>query len=196
MLKSERKQKFGHMLAKARCDVEKSQEYMALELDISRKTVSNWERGLSSPTLQQLTDWFEVLGLNPMKYIYSLMYPDLFDNIDILSDEELDNALVQLFSDMPPIIKRQLLFLFSAQHGSSPVAKMQEWIADLHTPIGARYNVANLVEINYYMAQEMGVLVCDNHVMPDMTLFHDSILQGRDATIKNQNGYIDRINKD
>ena len=93
---------------------------MALGLGVSKKTVQNWEKGISTPDLFQGSEWFRILGLNPLPYYLAFLYPDLFGDISpSKSDEELDLALHRLIDQATPMEKRQLLFLMAGKHGSS-----------------------------------------------------------------------------
>lgn len=47
----ERAKRFAKVWWKSRDDVGKSQEFMALSMGVSKKTIQNWEKGLSSPNL-------------------------------------------------------------------------------------------------------------------------------------------------
>ena len=55
----------------------KSQEYMSMELGIARKTVQNWEKGVSEPSLGQAIEWFKLLDINPLPYLFQVVYPDM-----------------------------------------------------------------------------------------------------------------------
>lgn len=50
-----------------------SQEYIALEMEVSRKTVWSWENGFSYPSMKQLFEWFKILNENPYPYLYSYL---------------------------------------------------------------------------------------------------------------------------
>ena len=65
---NERAKRFALMFSKSRAKMKKSQEFMALGLGVSKKTIQNWENGTSSPTFFQSSEWFRILGLNPMPY--------------------------------------------------------------------------------------------------------------------------------
>lgn len=58
----------------SRKEAGKSQEYMALELNVARKTVQNWEKGVTSPTIHQAKLWFAALGSSPIPYLVQELY--------------------------------------------------------------------------------------------------------------------------
>ena len=63
-----RKKRFAEIWWKSRADAGMTQERLAVELGVSRKTIQNWESGATSPSLYQGTEWFRALGLNPLPY--------------------------------------------------------------------------------------------------------------------------------
>lgn len=58
----------------SRKEAGRSQEYMALELNVARKTVQNWEKGVTSPTIHQAKLWFAALGSSPVPYLVQELY--------------------------------------------------------------------------------------------------------------------------
>lgn len=50
-------------LEKARKDKGFSQEFVARQLEVSRATVDNWEKGVTEPTLPMATKLAEILGV-------------------------------------------------------------------------------------------------------------------------------------
>ena len=74
----ERAKRFSKIWWQSRADSGKSQEYMALGLGVSKKTIQNWEKGITSPDLFQSSEWFRLLGLNPLHYYLEFLYPDAF----------------------------------------------------------------------------------------------------------------------
>ena len=85
--------RFSKIWWQSRADAEKSQEYMALGLGVSKKTIQNWEKGIAAPNLYQGIEWFQLLGLNPMHYYLEFLYPSLFGNkTDNDEDKKLEDA--------------------------------------------------------------------------------------------------------
>jgi DNA-binding XRE family transcriptional regulator len=77
--RAEKAKRFAEIWLKSRAEAGISQETMAMELEVSKKTIQNWERGLSSPSAFQVFEWFEVLGLNPIPYLLAYQYPQDID---------------------------------------------------------------------------------------------------------------------
>lgn len=123
----ERKQRFAKIWWKSRSDAKKSQEYMAIHLGISKRTVQNWERGVSSPDLFQSAEWFSLLGQNPLHYYFEYLYPSLYESPSSLNkDEDVEQRLLCLVKQMTPVEQKQLLYMVAGDHGSSICGQMQK----------------------------------------------------------------------
>ena len=186
----DRVSRFSKIWWKSRADADKSQEFMALGLGVSKKTVQNWEKGISAPDLFQGSEWFRILGLNPLPYYLAFLYPDLFGDISPdKSDEEINLSLHHLIDQATPIEKRQLLFLMAGKHGSSWYALLQMLTAHCHTSMQCRVGTARIVLDNYEMQQETGELVCTDNVLPDLDVLRNAIESGKSAAQQKRPGY-------
>lgn len=186
----QRIQRFAEMHYKARCKADKSQEYMAMELGVAKKTVQNWEKGISSPSFFQSLEWFRALGINPMPYYVSLIYPSASVDVDSgTDDEEIDKAFDEMMKNIPRSGKRALLFLFYGKHGSSPNAIMNMMLAHLHTPMQSRTLHARLISETYEMDEKLGNIVCPDNIRPNITALNKAIDSAKNATINKQNSY-------
>lgn len=186
----QRIQRFAEMHYKARCKADKSQEYMAMELGVAKKTVQNWEKGISSPSFFQSLEWFRALGINPMPYYVSLIYPSASVDVDSdTDDEEIDKAFNEMMKNIPRSGKRALLFLFYGKHGSSPNAIMNMMLAHLHTPMQSRTLHARLISETYEMDEKLGNIVCPDNIRPNITALNKAIDSAKNATINKQNSY-------
>ena len=107
--KSDRVKRFAQIWSLSRADTGKTQEYMANGLGVSKKTIQNWEKGASAPDLFEGSEWFRVLGINPLPYYLAFLYPWMFDGIKPDdNDEEIEQALLFLVKNMTQVEKRQL----------------------------------------------------------------------------------------
>ena len=183
-------QRFSRIWWKSRADAGKSQEYMAMGLGVSKKTIQNWEKGVSSPNLFQSAEWFELLGLNPLTYYLAFIYPWLFDTLSTESDDQnIEEILVTLIKDSTPKEKRELLYLMIGDHGSSWYSLLQMFTAHCHTTMKSRVAASRIILENFEMEKELGLLVCKENVMPDMQMLKYSISQGKNAVENNNYGY-------
>lgn len=178
----------GYYLQRSRWDCNKSQEYMAIEMGIARKTVQNWEKGISEPTLTQLLEWFEALKLNPMPYILRFFYHESYAE-ESADDKKTKNILINMIKDMPMRSVKQFLYVMDGNHGSSPRALLQMMNAHLQTPMKDRYNQARLIYDNYQIAKEKGMLTDSGEQQPDEEFLKKAIEEGRKSVITGDDEY-------
>lgn len=166
--------------------VGKSQEFMALSMGVSKKTIQNWEKGLSSPNLFQATEWFRVLGLNPIKYYMEFLYPNFFDKTSLDNESELNEKLNNLIKISSAKEKKELIYIMSGTHGSSWPALLQLFAMYCQISLQSRVIVAKIVLENYEMEEKMGRLVNSDKIKPDLELLKSAISICKAAT---KNGY-------
>lgn len=123
----------------------RSQEFMALELGLARKTVQNWEKGVSVPSIAQALQWFRVLEMSPLPYLFQYVYPEMEGLSGEDEDHRLREALHKLVDEIPVEGMRQLLYLFYGDHGSSPRAVMNMVTAHLQTPMHDRVTAGSVI---------------------------------------------------
>ena len=182
--------RFSRIWWKSRADAGLSQEDMAIGLGVSKKTIQNWEKGISAPDLFQGSEWFRLLGLNPMPYYLEFVYPTLFSDFSPdKSDAEIEDALIHLIRQASPKEKRELLFLMAGKHGSSLFALLQMFTAHCHTSMQCRVSTARNVLDNYEMQQETGELVCMDNVQPDLDILRRAVESGKQAAQRKAYGY-------
>lgn len=182
--------RFAQIWAASRADAGKSQEFMAKGLGVSKKTVQNWENGITAPDFFMGSKWFQVLGVNPMPYYLSFLFPDLFDGISPENDdEEIEKALISLIMNSTSAEKRELLFLMAGRHGSSWYSLLQMFTAHCHTSMQSRVNVARSILDNYEMESATGKLVCTENIAPDLQMLKNAIEEGKRSVMLGNSGY-------
>ncbi len=182
--------KISQVLKKSRKASGKTQDYIAKKLGVSKKTIQNWEKGITCPDLIQWEMWFKSLGQNPLPYYLSVQYPWLNEDItDINDDSKIEDDLAQLIHTMPTIEKKELLFLMSGLHGSSWYSLLQMFTAHCHTTMQSRVAAARIILENYEMESRTGEIVCKGQIMPDTRMLRHAINQGKQAAQNNQNRY-------
>lgn len=188
--RTSRVKRFSELHVKARLTAGKSQEYMALELGVAKKTIQNWEKGLSSPSFFQSLEWFRVLNTNPFPYYMSMFYPDKLSGIKPSDpDEKIEEAFNSLIQNISTNDKRALLYLYYGNHGSDPHSVIQLLLAHLHLPMSLRINDACNVDTNYKMAKELNLLVCPDNIQPDLSNFKRSTIMALEACKDNRDSY-------
>jgi len=194
-LDSKDRERLAKMLLLSRAESGLSQEKVALELGIAKKTVQNWERGISAPTLPQAIAWFKVMKVAAMPYFLQFMFPDM-ENIDSNNDDELRDKLISLIETMPAEGIRQLMFLFYGDHGSSPRGIINMLTAHLKSPMRDRYNHARAILDDYKISKEIkkpSDLEKKSRfvdVEPDTEFLEKAITEGRKAVVGDIQSYI------
>lgn len=194
--RTERVQMFADIHVKARLAANKSQEFMAIELGVAKKTVQNWEKGISSPSFFQSLEWFRVLNTNPFPYYMSIMYPEEYDQIKSANTvAETNDAFDTLIKQISTNDKRALLYIFYGSHGGDPHTIINLMLAHLHTPLQARITQAMLITYIYEMQEEIDNLICKDDIMPNMEELKNSMMRARVAALHKQYGYsvLDKI---
>lgn len=167
----------------------KSQEYMAFELGVTRRTILNWENGISEPSVGQTVSWFKLTGKNPIPYLLQYTYPDMNKISPKDDDAKILAALMQLINDLPAEGVRQLMYLFFGNHGSSPRAVLQMITAHLQTPMKDRIAHGQLIATNYEIAKRTNTLAQPNHIQPDCDTLNAAIETAKCAVEKNAKEY-------
>lgn len=180
------------MLSASRCSVHKSQKHMAKALQKSLGTIQNWENGYSVPNIIDLIEWFDVLGVNPLRFILDFLYPDYFKNLDgSVDDNIVDSALQYYISNIAPASdKRKLSFCIFGNTGSSWTAQLDMLTAHNHTTMRSRVNVAQTIFDNYQMEKARGELMYTDNTMPNEENLCQAIAQSKKSVYEGKQGYI------
>lgn len=188
-LNDEDRKRLSRMLMLSRAQSGLSQEKVALELGIAKKTVQNWEKGTSSPTLPQAIAWFRVMDIPSLPYLLQFIFPDIEGIKSKDSDDKIKKELINLIDSLPSECIRQLMYLFYGNHGSSPRGVMNMVTAHLQTPMKDRYNHACEILNDYKLSKEKNQTTHPEHIQPDVELLERAIEEGRKAVINDKNNY-------
>ena len=140
--------------------------------------------------LYEGSEWFRVLGTNPMPYYLAFLYPWLFDGIKPEDDDqEIEQALLFLVKNMTQVEKRQLLYLMAGRHGSPWYSLLQMFTAHCHCSLRSRVTAARTILENYEMDMACGSLVCQDNVQPDMKMLHHAVEEGKLSVFNQLSGY-------
>lgn len=173
----------------ARNESGKSQEAMAFELGVARRTIQNWESGKSEPTIGQTIRWFQLVDKSPIPFLLQTVIPS-FDRISGNdSEEKIREAMWTLVDELPEEGIRQLLYLFYGDHGSSPRAVLQLITAHLQTPMKDRVTQAGVIVHNYEMAARKGTIARPDHIKPDEEFLKKAIKAGEEAVLRDAKEY-------
>lgn len=189
--RSVRAERFSKIWWKSRAKSGRSQEYMSLSIGVSKRTIQNWERGISSPNLLQGIEWFRVLNLNPLHYFMEFLYPDAFD--DDADDDKTEQALIDLIKQCSALEKKQLLYLITGDHGSTWHSLLQMVTAHCHTTMQSRVSAARIIAENFEIEEQTGQLVCKEDVMPNIDYLKCAINKGK-LCAKNKQSSLNLMN--
>lgn len=185
----EKRMRFARIWWNSRAHSGKSQEYMALGLGVSKKTIQNWERGVSAPDLYQGTAWFELLGQNPVPYYLTYLYPQMSEENgkEQQPEERTMRVCRQLFEDMPLIEKQQLLYLMSGDHECSWHEMLQILTALCVVSPRTRVMIITIVREMYEMEKTLTLLSGPERLHPDMEMIENAIREGKKAVQRGEN---------
>ncbi len=186
----EDKLRLAKMLTLARAESGMSQEKVALELGVAKKTVQNWEKGVSAPTLPLAIGWFRVMKVAAMPYLIQFLFPDLAGINSIPDDEDIRDDLISLIETVPPEGIKQLMYLLYGNHGSSPRATLNIMTAHLQCPMRDRYRHAETILSDYKLASDMKEVPANSPIKPNVHMIENAIKYSRDAIISNNDSYI------
>jgi len=178
--------RFAQLWSSSRYQAGVSQEYMAMEMGVSKKTIQNWEKGISSPSLFQGFEWFNILGLNPLHYYLQFLHPDLFIGNN---DDEIKASLIAFVENCTPAEREQLLYTIAGVHGSDWYGLLQMFTAHCHTTMQSRVAAAHIILNNYKIEQAQGKLLCEDIAAPDIELLENAVLKGMLAAKDGAAGY-------
>lgn len=186
-----RKQKFIEIHVNTRKAMGRSQEYMALELNVSKRTIQNWEKGISIPSFFESLEWFRALHVNPIPLYMSLVGSKSYlqDVNPDMSDDEVDKALKEVINLISPQSKRAILYLFLGKHGSSAYSVLQLMVAHLHLPLKDRLINARSVLFKYETSKSVDEIICKNNIQPDVVNLRSAIDKAQESLGKREFGY-------
>lgn len=142
------------LLSNARVKRGMSQTRVADHIGVSRKTVQNWENGLGAPDIDQVKDWCEAIGENPMIIFTLFIFGEASGTNLKRKDAKRTTVADYIMARMSDQEIDILFFLITGVSGSSPYPYLQKIGADLSCPISDRVNSAKLIQSSYEMASK------------------------------------------
>lgn len=185
----DRRERFARVWTTSRADAGKTQDFMAKGLHVSKKTIQNWEKGITAPDFFEGSEWFRVLGLNPMPYYLKYLFPDEFSEMDDENETDIDGILLMLVKNMTETEKKELLYLIAGDHGSPWYSLLQMFTAHCHTSLKSRAIVASTILENYKMEEALGETVCSRDIEPDVETLDKAVKKARESVVKGLTGY-------
>lgn len=182
------------ILMRSREKAGQTQKYMAKAMGKSIGTIRNWESGYATPNLIDTLQWFEILGLNALRYFLDFVYPDVYSGLKKdVDDEKIEEALIHYTKNVAsPEEKRKMAYCIFGETGSSWKAQVDMITAHNHTSVRTRVNVAQIVYDSYQMEKARGELVGVENIMPNEDNLKKAIGLGKQAVIDGKEGYTNK----
>ena len=181
----------GEMLRSSRYRAEISQAEIADVLGVTKKTVQNWEAGLSCPPVDKFIEWFKAVREQPIPFMLRALHEGVGNVSNHASDHEVDLVLHATVQELDVCDKRKLLYCLMMAHGSSTSGVIDMITAHLHAPLRDRINVAMMICANYKMAKRMGTLIFPESTQPDIDWLEKCINRATNAAVDGNAEYTD-----
>lgn len=108
MDRASKAKRFAEIWLRSRAEAGFSQEKMAMEIGVSKKTIQNWEKGLSFPNVFQVFEWFEILNMNPIIYFLAYQHEN---------DTDTDKKFYNYMEVIKRENKKRIIQLYEAHQG-------------------------------------------------------------------------------
>ena len=178
------------LLRKSRYESGISQESIAKSLGVTKKTVQNWEAGISSPPVATVLDWFRIIDIPFYPYLLKLSHPEL-QNLNANSDDdEVRRALIAYVDDMDIHEMRTHFFEMFGEHGTAPDGMGEVKTAYLHLPMDIKVGIAEIICTQFEICQAQGRLVKPDSIMPNVESLRSYIAAAKDAVIHGKDTYL------
>lgn len=182
--------KLCKILLQSRYEGNISQSKLADEIGVNKKTIMNWEQGITQPSIENIIKWFDACGVNPMHYFLEYISPNAFDNIDYKNEQTINEAFNSLTELMSYEDKMALLYIYFGQHGSSPETVMQMLLAHLHNPLKDRISIAVHIATGYRLNESLDALVGGDLPKPNLDMLDEAILKAAESVKNCKSGYV------
>lgn len=182
----------AEMLRKSRIESGKTQKFMAKSLRKSIGTIQNWESGYGTPDIIEMIEWFECIGVNPLRYILNFIHPDKFN--DLCEETDMVDLKIALNDYMNDIASenevRKISFNVFENTGSSWYSQINMLTALNHLPLHYRVLIAQQIYDAYSICDATNKLINPDCVKPDIEDLKSAINKGRESAMKGHQGYI------
>lgn len=165
------------ILHKSRVSAGISQRSLAKSMHHSVSTIQSWEYGTSNPPFEDVVEWLDMCGVNPLRYYLEYLNPDPDSSESTkASVQYIRDAVVQYFKNVAPDSEiRRLAFCLFGGTGSSWNRQIDELCALNHLQIKERIDVAELIYSKYTVANSTGSIRQPDAALPDMENFRAAI---------------------
>ncbi len=148
-----------------------TRKQLAEALEVSEKSVRNWEDGSAKPDGETLLKMFFACNAHLEHIMLKLKYPDVYGGLDEeLTDESAKQMLITYVrSELSSDNSRRLLYSLLGEHGSDTGAQINLACAYNHLTMEDKYDICKLIMDRYMLRKEQGRLInMDKNVTPDL----------------------------
>lgn len=174
--------KIAKMLIASREDVGKTRQYMIDSMQISSKTLWNWENSLSYPNAKQLFEWFDILNVDIQQYI-NHYYSN--DECYAMDDKQIKKDLHREIDYSTSRRRKLLHFILCSKHSGDMDGFLNLMVAYLQTQWKDRIAQSALIMTNYRLNREKKV----HPVTPNVNLVDKSIKSCSESYMQGKEGY-------
>lgn len=190
MNKIELEKNLSEIWSKSRAMSMLSQDDMAEMLNVSKKTVQNWEAGDSFPNFKKAVEWFSVLGVPMYPYLMDALYADQMGKIKSDDPESVKNALHVLIDELDDFRSKELLFCLKGGHGSSPTGTIDLSALYLSLPLTARVSIASSALMSYELESASGRVKSNDTDLVRLETLKRYVDTAKRAVINGKSSYI------
>ncbi len=183
----ERSIRLAKTLKESREKFKKTQDYMAMGLNVSKNTIGNWEKGIAKPDLLEFLDWFELLGTNPTTQLLKFVNPKFDDESTTI--EEKRQRLIGLDRQLSEEEINFRLYLETGDHGGEPYALRQLFKAYCQLPIEHRAIISDLILDVFFLCLAKGTINSAPGIEVDVDALEKAIRSGHNAALEGRYGY-------
>lgn len=179
------------ILHKSRVSAGISQRSLAKSMHHSVSTIQSWEYGTANPPFEDVVEWLDMCGVNPLRYYLEYLHPDPDSSESTkASVQYIRDAVVRYFKNIAPDSEiRRLAFCLFGGTGSSWNGQIDELCALNHLQIKERIDVAELIYSKYTVANSTGSIRQPDAVLPDIKNFRAAIDSCYKAVADGKNEY-------
>ena len=167
-----------------------SRDFMSKQLDVSKKTIQNWEEGYSLPNIKHFYNWFKVCDFPLYPSMLRMNNPALMTITANSSDEEVREAFRNVIDTMDIHYMRQHFLEMFGETGTAPEGMGEVKTAYLHLPMYVKVGIAEIICTQFEIAQARNELVKPDIVMPNIDILKNYIDKAKQAVINGKSTYL------
>lgn len=153
-----------------------SRAKLASLLDVSERTIKNWETGVSKPDAELFLQMFYTCNQHLINVMRSMDSPELFNDDSVTGEEIRQRLIAMIRTETTDEMNRKLLYNLSADHGSDAQAQLNLCTAYNHLPMDDKYIVCSMIMERYRMREKQGNLIrTEYNVQPDMDYLREEL---------------------